>query len=198
VLVEGTIQAEFNRRGYGLAVSGTWSRRSTWEAWGMRDDATGEFVEPEPLSTSYPKWGLTATKEWFLPKFQKVRAEVDYLDGRDLDRFSRYTFTLFGQERLNGFSGTGVRFDRGYIARTGYSFNLFGAIRFDLTLDRARALDRASTAAYQDFMGVGLSGNVIGPWKTVIVASYGRAVQSDIPGLEGKQEFLLTILKLFR
>jgi hypothetical protein len=198
VLAEGAIQAEFNRRGYGVAVSGAWSHRSTWEAWGTKDNATGEFRDPEPLTTNFPSWGLTATKEWFLPKFQKVRAELNYLDGSDLDRYSRYAFSLFGQQRLDGFSGTGVRFDRGFIARAGYSFNLFGAIRFDVNVGRARVLDRSSTAGYQDFTGAGLSGNVIGPWKTVIVASYGRAVQSDIPGLEGKQDFLFTILKLFR
>ncbi len=198
VLTEGSLQAEFNRRGYGVAVSGAFARRSRWEAWGMKDNATGEFVDPEPLSSSFPTWGLTATKEWFLPKFQKVRAEVDYLDGRDLDRYSRYMFSLFGQMRLDGFSGSGVRFDRAFIARTGYSFNLFGAIRFDLNLSRARSLDRSSTAGYQDFAGAGLSANVIGPWQTVIVGSYGRAMQSDIPGLEGKQEFLFTVLKLFK
>ena len=42
-----------------------------------------------------------------------------------------------------------------------------------------------------------LSGNVVGPWKTVISLDYGRAVASDIPDLVGKQEFLLIVLKLF-
>ena len=33
---------------------------------------------------------------------------------------------------------------------------------------------------------------------TIWQASYGRALWSDIPELEGKQEFLLVILKLFK
>ncbi len=196
VLSDGTLQAEFNRKGYGVTASGTWSRRSKWEAWGLKNSA-GELDHPEPLTKSFTQWDLTATKEWFLPKFQKVRAELDYMDGRDLDRFSRYNFSLFGQDRLNGFAGTGVRFDRGFIGRTGYSFNLLGAIRFDVSLGRARVLDKSSAAGNQAFTGAGISGNVIGPWQTVIAASYGRAVQSDISQLVGKQEFMFTVLKLF-
>jgi len=38
---------------------------------------------------------------------------------------------------------------------------------------------------------------VVGPWKTVISLNYGRALVSDIADLEGKQEFLLVVLKLF-
>ena len=160
--------------------------------------SSGDLVESqEPVYKSFALWDLTAFKEWYLPKFQKARFEVDAMGGRDLDRFSRYAFSFFGQTRLNGFSGTGVRFDRGLIARAGYSFNLFGAIRFDLALERARVEDKGSDAGRQSFTGAGISGNVIGPWKTVIAGSYGRAMQSDIPDLKGKQEFMVTVLKLF-
>ena len=66
-----------------------------------------------------------------------MRAEINYLDGSDLDRFSRYEFSFFGDDRLNGFSGSGVRFDQGWIARAGYAFNLFEVIRLpgDTSLD---------------------------------------------------------------
>ena len=39
--------------------------------------------------------------------------------------------------------------------------------------------------------------DALGPWKTVISLNYGYALKSDIPDLEGEQEFLLIILKLF-
>ena len=165
-------------------------------------DPVEPVVSQEPAHESFALWDLTAFKEWYLPKFQKARFEVDAMGGRDLDRFSRYAFSFFGATRLNGFSGTGVRFDRGLIARAGYSFNLFGAIRFDLALERARVEDKGPEAkgldaVRQNFTGAGISGNIIGPWKTVIAGSYGRAMQSDIPDLKGKQEFMVTVLKLF-
>lgn len=203
------LQAEFNRRGYSVTAEGGLSRRSDWGPWGLLDPATGTYytVDPEtgvlvptafdPDTEDFVTWGVTAFKEWSLPKFQKIRAEVNYLDGSDLDRFSKYEFSLFGGDRLSGFAGTGVRFDRGYVARTSYVFNLLQAIRFGLQLESARTRDRTFDTEDRSFTGLGVSGNVVGPWKTVWQLSWGRALDSDIAGLEGKQEFLFLVLKLF-
>lgn len=184
--------AEWNRRGWSLTGSATWTRRSRWEPWGLPGNE-----DYDPARQSYTTWGLTAFKEWYLPKFQKIRAEANFLDGTSLDRFSAYNISYFGRQRLAGFSGTGVRFDRGYFLRTGYSFNLLSAVRFDATVETARVLDRRSGSGYQDFTGLGLAGNFLGPGKTVFQIEYGRALASDIPELKGKQEFLFGILKLF-
>ncbi len=190
------LELDFNRRGWSVSASGTLSRRSRWEPWGL---AGGEGQPPlfDPDRKSYRQWQLSAFKEWFLPRFQKVRVEAGFLDGSRLDRFSRYQFGLFGSDRLNGFAGTGVRFDQGVLARAGYAFNLFGAIRLDASVDTARVKDESGTSGWQRHTGMGFSGNVIGPWKTVIQGSYGRAIASDVSELEGKQEFLLLVFKLF-
>ncbi|HEX6852058.1 MAG TPA: hypothetical protein VF139_11725 [Candidatus Polarisedimenticolaceae bacterium] len=190
--LRGTFQGEFNRRGWTVRGSVSGSTRSSWEEWG--DPAGSEF---DPTHESFLQWDAGVFKEWYLPKFQKLRVEANYLGGRDLDRFSRYGFGLFGDDRLNGFAGTGVRFDKGYFARAGYAFNLFGAIRFDLAVDQGRTRDEERDDRWRSFTGAGLSFNVVGPWKTVIAFSYGRALASDLPGLSGKQEFLFTVLKLF-
>ena len=209
VEVRGALGVEFNRRGYTLGLSGVWARRSDWEEWGIFDDEATTFVRFDPaagayvpspppeLQESFSRWGLTAFKEWYLPKFQKVRGELNYLDGSDLDRFSRYQFSLFGDDRLNGFSGSGVRFDEGWIGRAGYSFNLLEAIRFDAVLETARVRDRAAGRETQSHSGFGLSANFVAPWKSVVSFSWGYALQSDIPDLEGEHEFLLLVLKLF-
>jgi len=57
--------------------------------------------------------------------------------------------------------------------------------------------DQFGGQPYQDHTGVGLSFNVIGPWTTIWQGSYGRAIVSDIPALEGQQEFRVLVLKLF-
>jgi hypothetical protein len=87
---------------------------------GAFDNATAAFLEPAfgPDQQSFRTWRLTAFKEWYLPKFQKLKAELTYLDGDNLDRFSQYRFGRFGAESLAGYAGTGLRFDTGYIART--------------------------------------------------------------------------------
>jgi len=204
-----TFQLEFARHAWSVVAEYTAAHRSDWEQWGLYDASTGDFVAWDPTAASYvpapaPEvepsfrlWGIDAFKEWYLPHFQKVRAEVNYLDGADLDRFSQYQFSLFGNDRLGGFAGTGVRFDRGLIGRAGYSFNLFEVVRLDGTVENAWVRDPASFDGTQSHTGVGVAANFVAPWKLVVQASYGRAVASDIPELVGSDEFFLLILRLF-
>lgn len=195
----GTLQFEFNRKGYSLTAAGSASRRSEWENWGLYDNTAAGFVDPgfDPDQRSFSSWSLIAFKEWYLPKFQKLKAEIDYLDGQNLDRFSQYRFGRFGAESLNGFAGTGVRFDTGAIARTGWAFNILNAVRFDASVEFAHVNDSLADDRFRNHTGVGLSFNVVGPWKTIWQGSYGRAIASDVPELKGKQEFQVIVLKLF-
>jgi len=205
--LSGELLTAFNRRGWSFTISGRWADRSDWGPWGIRDLETGEFGSlvggewtddgGNPVEDSYARWGVNVFKEWYLPNFQKVRGTINLLDGSDLDRFSRYQFSFFGEDRLNGFSGSGVRFDQGAIARVGYSFNVFEAIRFDAQLDAARVEQDDSPEGRQSFTGIGLGANLVGPWKSVVNFSYGYALNSDIDDLEGEQEFMLMIFKLF-
>jgi hypothetical protein len=195
----GTLQFQFNRMGYSLTASGSASWRSVWKPWGLYDNQTAAFVDPSIDSSqqSFRTWSLVAFKEWYLPKFQKLKVEIAYLDGENLDRFSQYSFGRFGAESLAGYAGTGLRFDTGYIARTGWAFNIADAVRFDVSAEIARIKDSLDDGRFRNFSGLGLSFNVVGPWKTIWQGSYGRAITSDVPGLEGTQEFELIVLKLF-
>jgi len=199
-VLAGTLQLEFNRRGYSMTANGALAHRSSWEPWGLFDTTTGAFVDDafDPGQKDYATWSLTGFKEWYLPKFQKVKLELTYLSGSNLDRYSEYQFSSFiGGPSLPGFSGSGVRFDEGAIGRAGWAFNLANAIRFDVEVGQAHVRDRFGGQPFQDHTGVGLSFNVVGPWTTIWQGSYGRAIVSDIPALEGQQEFRVLVLKLF-
>jgi hypothetical protein len=203
------LELEFNRKGWTVRGDASWDKRSDWAAFGPFDDTAATFVRfdpttstyvpsaPEPVEDRYALYGVTVFREWILPAFQKLRIEGDWLDGSKQDRFSSYQFSLFGEDRLNGFAGSGVRFDRGWIARGGWSFNLFEAIRFDAVVESAGVRERGSPDQTSSFTGAGLAATVLGPWKTVINLSYGRALASDIPELEGSDEFFFLVLKLF-
>jgi hypothetical protein len=207
--LSASFQLEFSRRAYSVVAGVRQVHRSDWQEWGLFDVGTADFVDYDPTTNryepgaapvvqpSFTRWGIDAFKEWYLPHFQKVRAEVNYLDGAKLDRFSRYQFSLFGNDRLSGFAGTGLRFDRGVIGRAGYSFNLFEVIRLDGAVEHAWIRNDPSFPGTQSHTGVGVSANFVAPWKLVISASYGRAIASDIPDLVGSDEFFLLILKLF-
>jgi len=203
------LEVEYNRRGWSVSGFATATRRSEFASFGLVEDMSGSPVRFDPVSMSYvttaaepvrrrfARFGLNAGKEWFLPKFQKFRLETNLFDGTDLDRFSRWQFSLFGDTRLNGFAGSGVRFDSGQIARVGYSFNLLEAIRFDAVIESAWVREDASMLGAQNHGGIGIAANFVAPWKLVFSLSYGRALWSDIAELEGQDEFLLVVLRLF-
>jgi len=203
-----TFEGFYNRRGYSIRARGSWFRRQDWGPWGVRESAVpgfgrlsadGDFVPEmdDRFEDSFRKWGVVMDKEWFLPHFQKIRGEIGYLDGSGFDRFSSYGFSFFGADRLSGFSGSGVQFDRGTIARAGYLFNVLEAIRFGARLERAWVVRNRVSDGTEVHTGLGLTANFVGPWKTLINFDYGYALKSDIPDLEGQQEFLLFIFKLF-
>ena len=110
-------------------------------ALGLFDNASSTFVDTtfDPNQKSFTSWKLTAFK-WYLPRFQKLKAEIDYLDGRNLDRFSQYVIGRFGDEP-GGDSRTGVRFDTGAIARTGWAFSIASVVRFDVSVEYGRVRD---------------------------------------------------------
>jgi hypothetical protein len=207
------LQGEFNRRTWSISAFGERSRRATWEPWGDTTtppsaatqaafpgaacDSPGScFADFDPGQDTFDRYEFRVTKQWFLPWFQKILLSGSWLDGSNLDRFSQYQFRFFGT-RLPGLSGSGVRFDRGGIARAQYSFNIAEAIRFNASLDHARVRDSLTTDEYHDFSGVALSGTTLGPWRSFIQFDVGVTVQSDFPDLEGNHEIQVILLKFF-
>lgn len=196
-LTYGTgILGEYNQSGYGIETGIRYQKRSKWEPWGLKDTDTGEFLEYSPEHKDFVRYFASASKEFFLPFFQKLRFEGEWMSGSDLDRFSKYRIGYF-VTRVRGFGGSGIRYDRGSIARGQYSFNLFKIIRFDALVDYARVRDRYAFDQDINLTGVGLSANFVGPWRTIIALDYGYALHCDIEEIEGSNEFLFVVFKLF-
>lgn len=210
----GTLDAEFNRRGWTLSASASRSLRDTWEPWGdeglMATDPEIIAAFPgascnspgscladfDPAQDDFERYSLSASKQIFLPKFQKLRFEATWMRGTRLDRFSAFQFSFFGT-RVRGLSGAGVRFDDGTIVRAQYAFNVFDVLRFGASLDHGRVRNSLLSDQFERFTGFGLSGTIMGPWETLLQFDIGVAVQSDIEDLEGETEFLIGLLKLF-
>ncbi|MFQ5768787.1 MAG: hypothetical protein ACE5ID_12510, partial [Acidobacteriota bacterium] len=195
-------QLQFNRRGLTGTGRVEQFRRASWRPWG----------DPSPASMAvgsrqsdfrnrfedYRKWSVRLDKDYFLRAFQKVRISARWLDGTDQDRFSQYKFSFFGGEtRFRGFSGSGLRFDRGLLLSTGYTFNVADLVSFDATLDFARVEDEISGSGRQSHTGFGVAGKFVGPWGFIVQVEYGLAIHSDISEVEGEQEVQLLFLKIF-
>lgn len=189
---EADVSYDFSWKGWSLGSSYEMHKRSRWEPWGLPG-------RPKDVSSfkDYAQWSAAFSKAFYLPKFQKVAASVSWLDGKDLDRFSRYEFTYLGRRSLAGFAGSGIRFDRGSIAALAYQFNLAQVVRFGVSLEHARIQPVKRLGGWQDHTGVSLSGSVAGPWQTLWTLDAGYALRSDVGPVERDFTVALAILKLW-
>ncbi len=204
---------EFNRSAWTVTATGQRSYRARWKAWGDKGaavdpriladfpsspcDSPGSCLDEfDPEQKTYDHYEFGISRQVFLPLFQKLRFETNWQIASRFDRFSEFQFSFFGN-RLRGFSGSGVRYDRGGIARAQYAFNVANAVRFDASLDYALVKDSLTSDEYHRFTGFGISGNVMGPWETILQFDVGVALQSEFEPLRGETEFQIGLLKYF-
>ncbi|HEX2644770.1 MAG TPA: hypothetical protein VHU81_17365 [Thermoanaerobaculia bacterium] len=181
--------ASFSRFGYGLALSGSYNQRSKWDFWGRPGNA--EF---DPDQKDFLRWEARASKNWYLPKFQKVGFEVDYASGADLDRFSKYQFGFFGGTRVHGYQSNKVRAEEVIAAHGSYGFEIGQAFRLEGVGDVAWATDELGGLKNELLGGVGVVGSLIGPWQTLINMDIGVPVAGPDDGFVA----YLVFLKLFK
>ena len=179
----------FSRAGYGLRASGSYNLRSTWDFWGFPGNT--EFSK---ANKDFLRWDARASKNWYLPHFQKIGAEVDYVGGSDLDRFNKYQFGFFGDTRVHGYQTDRVRAEKAIASHLSYGFEIGELIRLDAVADAAWATDKVSGLRDELLGGVGLAGTFIGPWQTVVNLDVGVPVAGPDHGFT----LYVVFLKLLR
>lgn len=183
---------DYSRKGWQAVASFEGHKRSSWGNWGY-----GFSDEEINKTKEYIKYDLTIGKTFYLKNFQKVGVSLSYLDGRDLDRLSKYQFTYMGTKSLSGFTGSGIRFDKGYIGRVLYSFDVAKIIRFSSNIDYAKIKQNKDDLEWQDHTGFGFSGTFAGPWSTIWSLDVGYALNSDIPKVKHDYTLALVVMKLW-
>ncbi len=186
---ELSLTARYNRSGYRLRARGAYNLRSDWDPWGLPGNP--DF---DPDDDSYLQWGAGFGKVWHLKKFRKVGAEIEYVDGSRLDRFSKYEFGFFSDVRVHGYQSDKVRAEEAWATHLSYGFDVGDLFRLDLVGDAAWATDRASGLEDELLAGAGVVGTVIGPWRTVVNVDLGVALAGPDDGFS----VFLAFLKLFR
>ena len=178
----------YNRKGYRFRLAGDYNLRGDWESWGL--PASSDF---DPTHEDYVTWQVGLGKTWHLPKFLKFGAELEYASGSDLDRFSKYEFGSFSDVQVHGYQSSKVRAEEVLAAHLTYGFDIGNVFRLDLVGDAAWATDETAGLDKELLGGIGLAGTVLGPWKTIINADIGFAVEGPDDGVTA----LVAFLKLF-
>jgi len=183
-----TVTGRYNRRGYRLRAFGTHSIRSEWEPWGLPGNP--DF---DPDFDTFENWGASVGKTWHLPKFVKFGAELEYLDGSRLDRFSKYEFGIFGGVTVHGYQSDKVKAEEVLASHLTYGFDVGQLFRLELVGDAVWATDEATGLDNELLAGAGVVGTVVGPWRTVINLDVGAALAGPDDGFA----VFVTVLKLF-
>lgn len=183
------LSGSFSRGGYGFTAHAGLSHRSEWEPWGFPGNP--DYDEDKQ---DFVRWGVRASKNWYLPRFQKVGAEIDYVSGSNLDRFSKYQFGFFGSTRVHGYSSGKVRAEEALAAHLTYGFEIGQFLRLDAVGDVAWATDEASGLDNEMLAGAGIAGTFMGPWQTVVNLDVGVPVAGPDDGFV----MYIVFLKLFK
>ncbi|MBK9062158.1 MAG: hypothetical protein IPL89_03050 [Acidobacteria bacterium] len=187
--VEG--QLAWDWRGWALTGRWSWAKRSQWDPWGFAGNP-----DYSPDKDSFTTWGADLQKDFYLPRFQRIRASVGYLGSDNTDRFSKYTFGFFGGTSLRGFRSGALRAEEAITSKIAYGYVIGSAFRLEAIYEDARVKDRAAGLDWAYFSGAGISGEFAGPWATLVRIDAGTPVAGRNRGYNGVV-ISLNVLKIF-
>lgn len=181
------IDFRYTRRGYSFGASYEYNQRSEWEPWGL-------LSEYDPDQKSFSRYSASIGKSFYLPRFQRIGVDLNYLSGERLDRFSQYELGFFGTQRVHGVESGSVRGEKAIIGHLSYGFVFSDQFRLEAFYDHA-LLDNASAGwSREPFQGVGIAGQTIGPYGTLLRLDIGKTI-----GRNAQDGFVANVvfLKLF-
>ena len=184
-------QLAWDWRGWALSGRWAWNKRSRWDAWGFAGNP-----DYDPGKDVFTSWGAELQKDFYLPRFQRIRTSVGYLGSDNTDRFSKYTFGFFGGTSLIGYRSGALRAEEAVTSKFAYGYVIGSAFRIEALYEDARVKDRSAGLDWAYFSGAGISGEFAGPWATLVRIDAGTPVSGRNRGMKG---FVLNLnfLKIF-
>jgi hypothetical protein len=181
------LDAQYSRWGYTVTGFYDYAKRTTWQPWGNLSEYSDD-------QRTYTRFGGSFGKSFYLPKFQRLGIDVNYLDGQRLDRFSKYELGFFGSQRIHGVQSGSVRAERAILAHLSYGFVVSDQIRLEAFYDHGLLDDKAAGYRREPFQGVGIGGQTVGPWGTLLRLDLGKTI-----GRNAQDGFVANVvfLKLF-
>jgi len=178
----------------GWAATAWWSPavRTGWRFWG-----TAGRPDYDPRQRNFQRYGLALSRSAVVRPDLVVRGEVAWMGGRDLDRFSRYSFGAF-DNRLRGYPAALIRYDRGAVVRGAAAWAVSPLLRVTGFADSAVVHDPGFGAGVRRFTGIGTAVEVPAPFGTLLAGEWGYGLQgrrSD--GSRGTHVFRVTAFKAF-
>jgi hypothetical protein len=176
--------------------------RQRWRPWGAegaRGEGRGAGLTGEEGfadARTFQRYGIGVARTLALRGPVSSRVEATWMDGRDLDRFSRYTFGAF-ENRLRGYPTASIRYDRGGVVRTVTSWAGRG-FRLDGFADVAAVRDPGFGQRLRGYPGLGAAVEAGGPFRTLWSVEWGYGFQARRSnGRLGTQAVRITAYRTF-
>ena len=170
-----SLEAQYSRWGYTLSGYYDWRTRTSWGPW-------GNLAEYNPDQKTFTTFGATIGKSFYLPKFQRISIDVNYLDGQRLDRFSKYSFGFFGAQRIHGVQSGSVQAESAVLTHLSYGFVFSDQFRLESFYDQGFLNDAVSGYHHELFQGIGVAGQTVGPYGTLLRLDIGKTVGRNQQG----------------
>lgn len=186
------VELEARRGPWTASAFASASRRARWEAWGR-----GADERPPDAARTYERWGLALSRSLVLAPRATGRLEASWMDGHDLDRFSRYAVDSF-LNRLRGYPSGSLRYGRGLLLRAQASAALRPGLRADLFGDAGFLHDPGYGAGLRPYPGTALGLELALPRGALLTAEAGVAFEGrDREGRRGTRSLQVTAVKTF-
>src|SRR3954452_11370692 len=183
-VITPTIEGQYARWGTTLTGWYSYNTRTKWEPW-------GNLAEYDPKQKTFADFGGSLAKSFYLPKFQRIGVEVDYMDGTRLDRFSQYGFGFFGAQRIHGIKSGSVLADRAILAHLSYGFVFSEQFRLEAFYDHGLIDNKLAGYHHEPFQGLGIAGQTVGPYGTLLRLDLGKTIGRNAqPGFVADVVFL--------
>jgi hypothetical protein len=190
---------EGQRSGWAGSLWWSGARRAGWRPWG--ETAPGDPVAGleafEPGQEHYQRFGANLSRSFVASPRLVGRVEAAWMGGRDLDRFSRFTFGSF-DNRLRGYPSALIRYDRGAVVRAAAAWAAGRVLRLDGFADTAYVRDPAFGPTSRRYTGVGAAAEVPAPFGTLLAVEWGYGFQGiNADGRRGTQVVRVSGYKMF-
>jgi hypothetical protein len=195
VLHGARLSLDMQRRGWTGSVWWNPARRAGWTPWGRVVGRT--FLEYSPDHSAFQRYGGSVTRTSVHRPGLVSKLEVSVMSGRDLDRFSQYSFGSF-DNRLRGYPSALVRYDRGGVLRGTLAWAPGRLVRLDGFVDAAFVRDRGFGRGYRNYTGVGGALEAPVPFGILAAIEWGygiRGVNAD--GSRGTHVVRVSAFKIF-
>jgi hypothetical protein len=140
---------------------------------------------------------MVVTRPFVVNPAVLVRVEAAWMDGQDLDRFSRYAFGTF-DNRLRGYPSALIRYDAGGVIRGAVAWAAGRRFRVDGFVDSAYVHDPGFGPDLRSYTGLGAAVEIPAPFGMLAGVEWGYGLQGvNASGRRGTQVVRITAFKIF-